>query len=136
MKKWLPIILTVAMAAWFLSTLRPVPDKNFAFTEFGKLPVLASGRIQPMDSLARNSLLQIREKQEANLEPWKKPLLCPGATQQWNFSLAVPAVIHKKYDLSHFEIRPADRYAFKGRLVVQHDLGDFKGLPKFPKYLD
>jgi len=71
MKKWLPIILTVAMAAWFLSTLRPVPDKNFAFTEFGKLPVLASGRIQPMDSLARNSLLQIREKQEANLEPWK-----------------------------------------------------------------
>ena len=24
----------------------------------------------------------------------------------------------------------------KGRLVVQHDLGDFKSLPKFPKYLD
>jgi glyoxylase-like metal-dependent hydrolase (beta-lactamase superfamily II) len=24
----------------------------------------------------------------------------------------------------------------RGRLVVQHDAGDFKGLPKFPKYLD
>jgi len=24
----------------------------------------------------------------------------------------------------------------KGRLVVQHDLGEFKSLPKFPKYLD
>lgn len=24
----------------------------------------------------------------------------------------------------------------KGRLVVQHDVGDFKSLPKFPKYLD
>jgi glyoxylase-like metal-dependent hydrolase (beta-lactamase superfamily II) len=24
----------------------------------------------------------------------------------------------------------------KGRLVVQHDAGDFKGLPNFPKYLD
>jgi N-acyl homoserine lactone hydrolase len=23
-----------------------------------------------------------------------------------------------------------------GRLVVQHDMGDFKGMPKFPKYLD
>jgi hypothetical protein len=23
----------------------------------------------------------------------------------------------------------------KGRLVVQHDLGDFKALPKFPAYL-
>jgi len=71
MKKWLPILLTGLMAAWFLSTLRTEPDKTFNFTEFGKLPILSSGRVQPMDSLARNSLLQIREKQEANLEPWK-----------------------------------------------------------------
>jgi cytochrome c-type biogenesis protein CcsB len=71
MKKWLPYIVTAVMAAWFLSTLRPAPDKTFAFSEFGKLPVLSNGRIQPMDSLARNSLLQIREKQQANLEPWK-----------------------------------------------------------------
>ncbi|HWD91606.1 MAG TPA: cytochrome c biogenesis protein CcsA [Verrucomicrobiae bacterium] len=82
MKKWLPIILTGVMAAWFLSTLRPVPDKTFAFTEFGKLPILSSGRVQPIDSLARNSLLQIREKQEANLEPWKgtfgKPRIIPA----------------------------------------------------------
>ncbi len=28
---------------------------------------MSTARIQPMDSLARNSLLQIREKQEANL---------------------------------------------------------------------
>ena len=82
MKKWLPIILTGVMAAWFLSTLRPAPDKTFAFTEFGKLPILSNGRVQPIDSLARNSLLQIREKQEANLEPWKshlaKPQLIPA----------------------------------------------------------
>ncbi|HEY2081792.1 MAG TPA: cytochrome c biogenesis protein CcsA [Verrucomicrobiae bacterium] len=71
MKKWLPIILTGVMAAWFLSTLRPAQDKTFAFSQFGKLPVLSNGRVQPIDSLARNSLLQIREKQEANLEPWK-----------------------------------------------------------------
>jgi cytochrome c-type biogenesis protein CcsB len=71
MKKWLPIIITGLMAAWFLSTLRPPQDKTFAFNEFGKLPVVFNGRVQPMDSLARNSLLQIREKQEANLEPWK-----------------------------------------------------------------
>ena len=71
MKKWLPIVITGLMAAWFLSTLRPPQDKTFAFNEFGKLPVVFNGRVQPMDSLARNSLLQIREKQEANLEPWK-----------------------------------------------------------------
>jgi len=71
MKKWLPIIVTAVMAAWFIGTLKPVPDQTFAFSQFGKLPILSNGRIQPMDSLARNSLLQIREKQEANLEPWK-----------------------------------------------------------------
>src|SRR5882724_2111836 len=71
MKKWLPLILTGIVAAWFIGTLKPAPDKTFNFTEFGKLPILSNGRIQPMDSLARNSLLQIREKQEANLEPWK-----------------------------------------------------------------
>ncbi|HXS67483.1 MAG TPA: hypothetical protein VN761_01490, partial [Candidatus Polarisedimenticolia bacterium] len=71
MKKWLPIVIVGVMAAWFLSTLRPPQDKTFAFSQFAKLPVVFNGRVQPMDSLARNSLLQIREKQEANLEPWK-----------------------------------------------------------------
>jgi cytochrome c-type biogenesis protein CcsB len=71
MKKWFPVILTAVMAAWFLGTLRPPADKGFAFSEFGKLPVLFNGRMQPMDSLARNSLLQIREKQTLNTEPWK-----------------------------------------------------------------
>ncbi|HXT11708.1 MAG TPA: cytochrome c biogenesis protein CcsA [Candidatus Angelobacter sp.] len=71
MKKWLPIVVTGLMAAWFLSTLRPPRDKTFAFSQFGKLPVVFNGRVQPIDSLARNSLLQIREKEEANLEPWK-----------------------------------------------------------------
>jgi ABC-type transport system involved in cytochrome c biogenesis permease subunit len=35
------------------------------------LPVIYDGRLKPMDSLARNSLLQLREKQTLNLEPWK-----------------------------------------------------------------
>src|SRR5471030_670364 len=71
MKKWLPLISTVAMAAWFLGTLSAPPDKDFAFSEFGKLPIVYNGRVQPMDSLARNSLLQLREKQTLNTEPWK-----------------------------------------------------------------
>ena len=59
------------MALWFFGKLQPPPDKDFAFTEFGKLPVTANGRIVPLDSLARNSLLEIREKQTINTEPWK-----------------------------------------------------------------
>ncbi len=82
MKKWLPLILTAVMAAWFLNTLRPPPVVDFHYTEFGSLPVVFNGRLQPMDSLARNSLLQIREKQTVNLEPWKgwneKPKIIPA----------------------------------------------------------
>jgi len=82
MKKWLPLIITGVMAAWFLNTLRAPKEKDFAYAEFGRLPLVFNGRCQPMDSLARNSLLQIREKQNANLEPWKgdleKPKLIPA----------------------------------------------------------
>ncbi|MBI5393851.1 MAG: cytochrome c biogenesis protein CcsA [Verrucomicrobia bacterium] len=82
MKKWLPFIVAAAMALWVLSTVRAPADKDFAYTEFGRLPAVFNGRCQPLDSVARNSLLQIREKQAANIEPWKgefeNPKLIPA----------------------------------------------------------
>ena len=71
LKPWLPLILTAVCAAWFLSTLYPPSDTDFAFNEFAQLPLVFNGRLKPMDSLARNSLLEIREKQTLNTEPWK-----------------------------------------------------------------
>jgi ABC-type transport system involved in cytochrome c biogenesis permease subunit len=68
---WVPLALTVIFAAWFLGTLTPPPDTEFHFNEFGKLPLVFNGRLKPMDSLARNSLLEIREKQTLDAEPWK-----------------------------------------------------------------
>ena len=70
-QKWFPLFLMLAMALWFFAKLSPVKDKDFAFAQFGELPVTANGRVQPLDSLARNALLQLREKQTLNLEPWK-----------------------------------------------------------------
>jgi cytochrome c-type biogenesis protein CcsB len=110
MKKWLPLLITAVMAGWFATTMFAPKDKTFAFSEFGKLPVVFNGRVQPMDSLARNSLLQIREKQEANLEPWKghldKPkmisatewlatvMMDPATADQWRiFRVDNPEVI-------------------------------------------
>ncbi len=61
----------LVMALWFFGNLRAPKDKDFAFTEFGQLPITANGRIEPMDSLARNSLLFLRDKQTMNTEPWK-----------------------------------------------------------------
>ena len=60
MKKWLPLILTAVMALWFLGQLRAPEERGMHYADFGRLPLLFTGRLQPMDSLARNSLLQIR----------------------------------------------------------------------------
>ncbi len=71
MKKWFPWIVPAIFALWVLSSLRMPKETGFAYREFGRLPVISNGRFQPLDSLARNTLLQLREKQTANLEPWK-----------------------------------------------------------------
>jgi len=68
MKKWIPLILVAAMAGWVLSSLYQPPETGFQTREFGKLPVLMDGRFQPFDSVARNSLLQIRTKQTVPLD--------------------------------------------------------------------
>ena len=73
MKKWIPLTLTVLFAGWILSAFRGPqdPKDGMPLKEFGQLPVLQNGRHQPLDSLARNSLLILRKKQTLNLEPWK-----------------------------------------------------------------
>jgi ABC-type transport system involved in cytochrome c biogenesis permease subunit len=70
-QKWLPPFLMLVMALWFFGNLQAPKDTTFAFGEFGRLPLTANGRIVPLDSLARNSLMEIREKQTLNTEPWK-----------------------------------------------------------------
>ncbi len=71
MKKWFPWILGIVLGVLVLLSMRLPRDKQWAVNEFGRLPLMFGGRVQPIDSLARNSLLQIREKARANLEPWK-----------------------------------------------------------------
>ncbi|HEX3857117.1 MAG TPA: cytochrome c biogenesis protein CcsA [Verrucomicrobiae bacterium] len=71
-QKWFPAVLMLVMALWFFGQLQTPQDKNFAFNEFGKLPVVFDGRLKPLDSLARNSLLQIRQTQTLDIEPWKE----------------------------------------------------------------
>lgn len=46
----------------------PKKDGEFHVREFGRLPVLLNGRVQPFDSVARNSLLQIRSTGDVPLE--------------------------------------------------------------------
>ena len=52
----------------FFSMARPKADGEFHVREFGRLPVLLNGRVQPFDSVARNALLQIRSTGDVPLE--------------------------------------------------------------------
>src|SRR5690349_1799477 len=72
MKKWIPHIILGIFVLWTLSALRSPRDKagSFAVNEFGQLPAISNGRFQPLDSLARNALLQLREKQTVSTTPW------------------------------------------------------------------
>src|ERR1019366_4077165 len=67
MKRWIPLILVCALAGWAVSGFFQPSETGFQTREFGKLPVLMDGRFQPFDSVARNSLLQIRTKQTVPL---------------------------------------------------------------------
>jgi ABC-type transport system involved in cytochrome c biogenesis permease subunit len=59
-KRIVPWIIFIVFAGWALSRMAPKkPGSAFDIAGFGKLPVLAGGRVKPMDTLARVSLLQM-----------------------------------------------------------------------------
>jgi cytochrome c-type biogenesis protein CcsB len=77
--KWLCKVLPWFWVAFFGAEIVavlvvPKKDGEYHVREFGTLPVLLNGRIQPLDSVARNSLLQIRSTGDVPLEQvpsWK-----------------------------------------------------------------
>lgn len=69
MKKIIPWAVAALFALWALSALRPPRERTeYNTAEFGRLPVLLNGRVQPLDSVARNALLIMRGKQSVALE--------------------------------------------------------------------
>lgn len=60
--------LIAMFAIEFGFALKPPKDKTFAISQFAQLPLVFNGRVQPMDSLGRNSLLQIRNTMSVPLE--------------------------------------------------------------------
>ena len=72
--KTLPWFLGALFATEIVAVMLPKKDGEFHVREFARLPVLLNGRIQPFDSVARNSLLQIRSTGDVPLEEvpsWK-----------------------------------------------------------------
>ena len=72
--KLLPWFFVALFGMEIIAVMMPKKDGEFHARDFGRLPVLLNGRIQPLDSVARNSLLQIRSTGDVPLEEvpsWK-----------------------------------------------------------------
>jgi ABC-type transport system involved in cytochrome c biogenesis permease subunit len=74
-----PWLFVALFATEIIVVMLPKRQAEWHVREFGRLPVLLNGRIQPFDSVARNSLLQIRSTGDVPLEEvpswkfWKHP---------------------------------------------------------------
>ena len=79
MKKWIPWFILAIFAIEIVAILLPKQDKGLHYQEFGRLPVLLNGRVQPFDSVGRNALLQIRRtasvplQEKKSYEFWRHP---------------------------------------------------------------
>jgi len=74
MKRFLPAILFTLALLWAASSWRPskAAPGEIDLPRFGKIPVLVGGRVKPLDTVARNSLLILHGKQTVRLASGKK----------------------------------------------------------------
>lgn len=68
---WGAFAAALLVAAWPL--LAPARKSAFPLAEFARLPVLEGGRVKPLDSFARNSLLVIRGTQSLPVDGKSQP---------------------------------------------------------------
>ena len=66
--KYLPWLCLGLFVIEMVMVMKPKADGQLRTAEFGRLPALLNGRVQPLDSIARNSLLQIRSTGDVPLE--------------------------------------------------------------------
>ncbi len=107
MKKHWPWLLVALFAFEAAYSLKPRSDKPDAFQirEWAKLPALVNGRVQPFDSIARNSLVIIRGNTDVPLEGNG----ANGAWGRWE-SLPAPLTERKWYQFSKrpAKLKPAE----------------------------
>jgi ABC-type transport system involved in cytochrome c biogenesis permease subunit len=75
MKRFLPLLVLLAGVALIGWSLRPpVNPGAFDVVAFGRLPVLAGGRLKPLDTVARNSLLLLNNSTSLVVTPDQRQL--------------------------------------------------------------
>jgi ABC-type transport system involved in cytochrome c biogenesis permease subunit len=131
MKRFLPWII-LALAAVLIAP-NWMPPKNakddFDFSRFGEIPVLVGGRVKPLDTVARNSLLIIHGKQELRLEGGK-----PLSAMQWLADVLFNAPVADQYPV--FVVQNADVLGLFGWQQSDRKYFSFAEFSPFLKQID
>ena len=82
MKRFFPALIFVGALLWVASSWLPQKSASseIDLAGFGKIPVLVGGRVKPLDTVARNSLLIIHGKQTVRLADGKQIGAMPWLT--------------------------------------------------------
>src|SRR6266496_6283266 len=131
MKRFLPwIILAVAAACIAANWLPPKTAKDdFDLSRFGEIPVLVGGRIKPLDTVARNSLLIIHGKQELRLEDGKRL-----SAMRWLTDVLFNAPVADQYPV--FVVQNADVLGLFGWQQSDRKYFSFAEFAPFLKQVD
>jgi ABC-type transport system involved in cytochrome c biogenesis permease subunit len=131
MKRFLPwIILAIAAGSIAASWLPPkVAKENFDFNRFGEIPVLVGGRVKPLDTVGRNSLLIIHGKQELRLEDGRRL-----SAMQWLTDVLFNAPVADQYPV--FVVQNADVLGLFGWQQSDRKYFSFAEFTPFLKQID
>jgi ABC-type transport system involved in cytochrome c biogenesis permease subunit len=131
MKRFLPWIILVVAAGWIAANwLLPKTAKNdVGLDKFGKVPVLVGGRVKPLDTVARNSLLIIHGKQELRLEGGRRL-----SAMQWLADVLFNAPVADQYQV--FVVQNADVLGLFGWQQSDRKYFSFAELTPFLRPID
>ena len=103
MKRFLPWIVLVFAVSWLAASWLPpkIAKGDFDLTNLGKIPVLVGGRVKPLDTVARNSLLIVHGKQELRLGGGRRL-----SAMQWLTDVLFSASVADQYPV--FLVQNAD----------------------------
>ncbi|MEY2529388.1 MAG: hypothetical protein QOJ05_1478 [Verrucomicrobiota bacterium] len=131
MKRFFPLVALVLAAGWVFSSW--VPPKRAEngpdLVTFGKIPALVGGRVKPLDTVARNSLLIIHGKQSIALANAKTI----GA-MQWLADLLFKPAVADEYPL--FVIQNAEVLGLFGWEQSDRKYFSFAELSPFLRQID
>jgi ABC-type transport system involved in cytochrome c biogenesis permease subunit len=131
MKRFLPwIILAVAAGLVLPNWLPPKTATNdFDFSGFGRIPVLVGGRVKPLDTVARNSLVILHGKQELHLESGRRL-----SAMQWLTDVLFNAAVAEQYPV--FVVQNADVLGLFGWQQTDRKYFSFAEFAPFLKQID